>query len=322
LSDHNKHSWDGKRYHSLSYHLKQKFGQKVFKIPLDAGFTCPNRDGTLSRDGCYYCSARGSGDFAGTRTLSIGNQFEQLKSIMHRKWKKGVYIAYFQAFTNTYAPVDHLRSVYEQALQQPGVVGLAVSTRPDCLPPEVLDLLAEINQRTYLWVELGLQTIHARTSRLVNLQYEFADFSQSLVELQARSIDTVAHLILGLPGEGDQDMMASAQVVTDMPIQGLKIHLLHVMQETPLAQMYYRGNVNLLSQEHYVKLVADIIEHTPADIVIHRLTGDSPRDILIGPRWSLNKWEVLNNIDNELLARNTWQGKKAGSQRVTNIMRS
>lgn len=302
--------WDGKRYHSLNYHLRQKFGQKVFKLSLDAGFTCPNRDGTLSKEGCYFCSSRGSGDFAGEREKSINEQMEQIKKIMHKKWKDGFCIAYFQAFTNTYAPVDKLRDLYETALLNTGVVGLAIATRPDCLPDDVLDLLEELNQRTYLWVEIGLQTIHEKTSRLVNLGYTYETFLNALEKLNQRGIETVTHIILGLPGETYEDMLLTGKTVAKLPIQGLKIHLLHLMKGTPLVRFYEEGRLNFLTKEQYVSMVVDILEYVPPEVVIHRLTGDSPRDLLIGPKWSLNKWEVLNDIDNEFIRRKSWQGKK------------
>ncbi|KUG03769.1 putative fe-s oxidoreductase [hydrocarbon metagenome] len=301
--------WGMKRYHSLNYHLREKFGQKVFKIPLDAGLTCPNRDGTLSTGGCDFCSLRGSGDFAGDRSKTVEEQFEQIKDIMHRKWAKGKYIAYYQAFTNTYAPVERLKYLYELALKQSGVVGLAVATRPDCLPDEVIDLLEEINQKTYLWVELGLQTIHERTSRAMNLQYCCQDFDDALNRLRARGIETCTHMILGLPGESIDDMKETGRRIAGMDIQGLKIHMLHLMKETPLEAKYEQHPFPFLEQSEYVDLVIDLLEILPARIVIHRLTGDSPRDLLIGPTWSLNKWEVLNQIDHRMIERNTWQGK-------------
>ncbi len=303
--------WGGKRYHSLNYHLRQKFGQKVFKIPLDAGLTCPNRDGTLSTGGCDFCSLRGSGDFAGDRSKTLEEQFEQIKSIMHRKWAKGKYIAYYQAFTNTYAPTERLKYLYDLALQQSGVVGLAVATRPDCLPDEVMNLLEEINKKTYLWVELGLQTIHDRTSRAMNMHYCYQDFVAALNRLRSRNIETCTHMILGLPGESIDDMKETGRRIADLDIQGLKIHLLHLMKGTPLEGKYKQQPFPFLEQGEYVDLVIDLLEILPARVVIHRLTGDSPRDLLIGPTWSLNKWEILNLIDQRMAERDTWQGRFA-----------
>lgn len=299
-----------KRYRSLNQYLRETFGEKVFKVSLDAGFTCPNRDGTLGLSGCIYCSARGSGDFAGCAHHSIHEQFIEVKEVMRRKWPHAKYIAYFQAYTNTYAPVETLREVYEQALQEEGVVGLAIATRPDCLADEVLDYLEELNQRTYLWVELGLQSIHDRTMEWVGRGHTYADFLRGLGELRRKKIRVCAHIILGLPGETRQDMWATAQAVAHLPLQGLKIHMLHVLRGTPLAKIYEREPFPLLSQEEYVTLVADILEILPPEMIIHRLTGDAPREDLIAPQWTLKKWEVLNAIDQELEDRSTWQGKK------------
>jgi radical SAM protein (TIGR01212 family) len=260
-----------------------------------------------------FCSPRGSGDFAGDRKEDLKQQFDNLKAVMHKKWHQGKYIAYFQAFTNTYGDVEYLRKVYELALNQPEVVGLAIATRPDCLPEEVLDLLAEFNKKTYLWVELGLQTIHKQTARSMNLQYDYEKFRQSLQNLRKREIQTVAHIILGLPGETHEMMRVTGETVAELPIQGLKIHLLHLMKNTPLAQIYKDKPFPYLTQHEYIDLVADILEKIPPDVVIHRLTGDSPRSTLIGPEWSLNKWEVLNSIDDRLVQRNTWQGRMRGN---------
>jgi radical SAM protein (TIGR01212 family) len=295
----------------LNHHLRQRFGQKVFKISLDAGFSCPNRDGSKSTGGCAFCSLRGSGDFAGDRHKNIEEQFEQVKRMMHRKWVQGKYIAYYQAFTNTYALPQQLESLYNLALEQPGVVGLAIATRPDCLPLPVIELLAEINRKTYLWVELGLQTSHDRTARAMNMHYCFADFQKALTELRAINIETCAHIIFGLPGETRQDMQETSRIVAGLDIQGIKIHLLHLMQGTLLAQIYQNSPFPFLEPLEYVDLVIDLLEILPPGVVIHRLTGDSPRNLLIGPRWSLNKWEVLNLIDRRLEERNTWQGKYA-----------
>lgn len=301
--------WGDKRYHTLNYYLRQRHGGKVFKIPLDAGFTCPNRDGTLSENGCLYCSARGSGDYAGDRGLSLAEQFHNIKMIMHRKWPNAMYIAYFQAFTNTYADPDRLRALYAEALSQPGVVGLSVATRPDCVPAPVLDVLAEFNQLTRLSVELGLQTIHRNTAESMNLQYDYDDFLGTLHNLVGYGIDTCVHIILGLPGETRDQMVATAQAVADLPVQGIKIHLLHIMKGTRLGQMYQQQPFPTLTQNEYVELVADILELLPPEIVIHRLTGDSPRQLLIAPAWSLQKWEILNQIDSCLQSRHSWQGK-------------
>lgn len=299
-----------KRYYTLNQHLREVFGEKVFKVSLDAGFTCPNRDGVLGWGGCVYCSARGSGDFAGQVEKSIHEQFVEVKEVMSRKWPNAKYLAYFQAYTNTYAPIERLREVYEQALQEEGVVGISIATRPDCLPEEVLDYLEELNQRTYLWVEIGLQSIHDRTMEWVGRGHTYSDFVQGLEKLQQRKIRVCAHMIFGLPGETLEDMKVSVQAVAELPLQGLKLHLLHVLRGTPLAKIYEREPFPLLSQEEYVTLISDVLEILPPQMIIHRLTGDAPRKDLIAPLWSLKKWEVLNAIDRELERRGTWQGKK------------
>jgi len=301
--------WAGKRYHSLNYHLRQKFGQKVFKIPLDAGLTCPNRDGSKSVGGCAFCSLKGSGDFAGDRQVNIAQQFEQVKDIMHRKWAEGKYIAYYQAFTNTYAPVEELERLYNLAWQQPGVVGLAVATRPDCVSSAVIELLEQVGKKIYLWVELGLQTIHPVTAENMNMHYGLNDFEKALKGLRSRNIETCAHIILGLPGESREDMIGTARAIAGMDIQGVKIHLLHLMRGTWLEEVYRKDPFPFMELNEYADLVVDILEMLPAEMVIHRLTGDSPRHLLIGPEWSLNKWEVLNQIDRRLLEIDSWQGK-------------
>lgn len=299
-----------KRYYTFNEHLRERFGGKVFKISLDAGFTCPNRDGTLGWGGCVYCSERGSGDFAGEQGLSIHDQFAIVAERMKRKWATAKYLAYFQAFTNTYAPVERLREVYEKALAEENVVGIAISTRPDCLSEDVLDYLDELNQRTYLWVELGLQSIHDRTMEWIGRGHNYAQFLKGLDQLRSRGIRVCAHIILGLPGESKKEMLETAQAVAKMPLQGVKIHLLHVLRGTPLATIYEFQPFELMTKEDYVSLVVDILEILPAEMIIHRLTGDGPPDNLIGPLWSRKKWEVLNAIDAELVRRDTWQGKR------------
>lgn len=300
-----------KRYNTFNRHLRERFGEKIFKVSLDAGFTCPNRDGTLGKEGCVYCSERGSGDFAGKQGLSLHEQFLEVTERMKRKWPAASYIAYFQAYTNTYAPVKRLREVYEEALAEEKVVGLSISTRPDCLPEDVLDYLGELNRRTYLWVELGLQSIHDRTMKSIGRAHDYAQFLKGLNQLRAREIRVCAHIILGLPGESQAEMMATGQAVAELPLQGIKLHLLHVLRGTPLELIYQRQPFPLLTKEEYVSLVVDILEVLPQEMVIHRLTGDGPPEELIGPLWSRKKWEVLNAIDAELEQRDTWQGKKA-----------
>ncbi len=301
--------WDGKRYHSLNYYLRHKFGEKVFKISLDAGFTCPNRDGSISSEGCIFCSPRGSGDFT-IKCDDINVQFDKAKSMMMKKWKKGKYIAYFQAYTNTYAPVDVLRDKYYSILQKENVVGLAIATRPDCLPADVIELLDEINKKTYLWVELGLQTVNEDTGKLINRGYTVETYIDAVKKLKSKNIEIVTHCILGLPGETKADMINTIDFVANTGTQGIKLHLLHLMKDTPMVKLYEGGRLSLLGKDEYVNLIVDCVERLPASMVIHRITGDGPRDTLIGPKWSLNKWEVLNAIDNKFIERDTWQGKK------------
>lgn len=301
-------TWNGKRYHSLNSFLRGKFGQKVFKISLDAGFSCPNRDGTISKLGCVFCSERGSGDFAGDRQFSISKQFEDIKKMMNKKWKSGKYIAYFQAYTNTYADVSILKKKYDEALMQDDVVAMAIATRPDCLSDDVLDLLEDYNKKTYLWVELGLQTINDKTARLINRGYNLNVFEESLEKLRKRGIDVVVHTIFGLPGESKEDMLKTIDYIAHKDIKGIKIHLLHLMKDTPLVNLYHSGKLNFLDEKQYIDLICESITILPKNIVIHRLTGDAPRDLLIEPKWSLKKWEILNEIDGNMEKKNLYQG--------------
>ncbi|UOF89775.1 TIGR01212 family radical SAM protein [Fodinisporobacter ferrooxydans] len=301
--------WGDKRYHTWNFDLRKQFGGKVFKVPLDAGFTCPNRDGTVAFGGCTFCSARGSGDFAGSRRRNLVQQFEDVRGTLHKKWPKAKYIAYFQAFSNTYAPVEELREMYEAVLALPDVIGISIATRPDCLPGDVLDLLAELHTRTFLIVELGLQTVHEQTSKRINRAHDTPTFLAGLFELKKRGIQTCTHMIYGLPGETDEMMMQTAEIVAMLPTEGVKLHLLHVLHGTPLANEYIEGKFELLTKERYIQLICDTLEILPPAMAIHRLTGDGPPETLLGPFWSRKKWEVLNGIDEELKRRDSWQGK-------------
>lgn len=300
---------DHKRYHTWNYHLRNHFGHKVFKISLDGGFDCPNRDGTVAYGGCTFCSAAGSGDFAGNRVEPIEVQFQSIKEKMHQKWKDGKYIAYFQAFTNTHAPVDVLREKYETALKQDGVVGLSIATRPDCLPDDVVEYLAELNERTYLWVELGLQTVHEQTAKLINRAHDFQTYVDGVEKLRKHHIRICSHIINGLPMETPEMMMETAKAVAALDVQGIKIHLLHLLKGTPMVKPYEKGMLKFLTFDDYVNLVCDQLEILPSEMIVHRITGDGPIDLMIGPMWSVNKWEVLNAIDAELERRNSYQGK-------------
>lgn len=304
-----KYKIENKRYHTWNYYLRDKFGTKVFKVSINAGFTCPNIDGSISYGGCAYCSKDGSGDFAGNPRDNLVKQFKDIKEMMEKKWPQAKYIGYFQAFTNTYAPLEVLKDKYETILDQDGVVGLSISTRPDCIDDDILDYLAQLNTRTNLWVELGLQTVHDQTSNIINRGHGLDVFVDCVNRLRSREIEVVAHVINGLPGETYDMMMETIRRVSHMDIQGVKIHLLHVIKGTPMVNMLNKGELKLLSKEEYVDLVCDQLEILPQEMVIHRLTGDGKKEDLVGPMWSLKKWEVLNAIDDELKRRDSWQGK-------------
>lgn len=300
---------DHKRYLTWNFHLREYFGHKVFKVALDGGFDCPNRDGTVAHGGCTFCSAAGSGDFAGDRAKDLVTQFHEGKATMHKKWKDAKYLAYFQAYTNTHAPVDVLRSKFEPVLQQEGVVGISIATRPDCLPDDVVDYLAKLNERTYLWVELGLQTVHERTSLLINRAHDYQCYMDGVAKLRKHNIRICSHIINGLPLETKEMMLETAKEVAKLDVQGIKIHLMHLLKGTPMVKQYEKGLLQFLSFDDYVNLVCDQLEILPPEMIIHRITGDGPLHLMIGPMWSANKWAVMNAIDAELKRRNSWQGK-------------
>lgn len=302
--------WGDKRYHTLNYELRKQFGQKVMKLSLDGGFTCPNRDGTIGHRGCIFCGEEGSGEFAASRTLNIKDQVEEQKRLLSNKWNTDKYIAYFQNFTNTYSCYEDLRDKYYEALSQDGVIGLAIATRADCLSEEVLELLTEINEKTYIWVELGLQTIHERTSKFIRRGYPLETYNKALEELKARNIKVVTHLIFGLPGESKKDILDSVKHVANTNTWGIKFHLLYIQRKTDLYEYYLKSPFPMLSREEYISLVVDSLELLPGEMVIHRLTGDGKRDLLYKPRWSLDKLRVLSGIDRELKRKNSYQGLK------------
>ena len=301
---------DNKRYHTWNYYLRNTFGEKIFKVSINAGFTCPNIDGKVAYGGCTYCSKEGSGDFAGNPKDDLIKQFNDIKEMMLRKWPNAKYIGYFQAYTNTYAPLEVLKEKYETILAQDDVVGLSISTRPDCLEDDVLEYLAELNERTNLWVELGLQTIHDSTSKIINRGHDYKTFLEGVEKLKSKNIKTVVHIINGLPGEDCNMMMETAKAVADLNVHGIKIHLLHVIKNTPMARMLEKNMMSLMTQDDYVNLVCDQLEILPPEMVIHRLTGDGKKEDLVGPLWSLKKWEVLNAIDDTMKARDSYQGIK------------
>lgn len=289
----------------------KEFGQKVFKVSLNAGFTCPNIDGTKGVGGCIYCSSSGSGDFAGCPDEDILTQFETIKEKMHKKWPKAKYIAYFQAHTNTYAPVHVLREKFEGVLGLSNVVGISIATRADALEDDVLDYLQELSKRTYLIVELGLQTVHDTTSKLINRCHTYEEFLEGYKKLTKRGINVCVHLIMGLPGETHEMMMESVKKTAMLKPHAIKLHLLHVLKNTKLCNMYNKGEVRVLSRDEYVDIIVDALEIIPPEIIIERLTGDGGRDELVAPLWSLKKFCVLNEIDKEMVRRGSYQGIKA-----------
>lgn len=304
-----KYTLDNKRYHTWNYHLNRLFGEKVFKVALNGGFTCPNIDGTKGFGGCTYCLS-GSGDFAGNPEHSVLRQFEEVKERMHKKWPKAKYIPYFQANTNTYAPVSVLKEKFEPVLEQDGVVGLSIATRADCLPEDVLSYLEELSKRTYLMVEIGLQTIFDETGERINRCHSFEEFLKGYNELKKRGINTCIHLILGLPGETREMMIESAKCVASLEPTCVKLHLLHILKGTKIAKEYENGEFETLTLEEYVNTVVDCLEYFSEETVIQRLTGDGGRDTLIAPLWSLKKFVVLNEIDKLMVKRDTYQGRK------------
>lgn len=301
--------WGEKPYRSLDYHLREQYGEKIYKVSLNGGMTCPNRDGTLGSRGCIFCSQGGSGDFAGDASLPVFEQIERQKQGLLRKFPAKRFLAYFQAYTNTYAPVDTLRALFTQALAHPDIVGLSIGTRPDCLPKDVLELLEELNRKKPVTVELGLQTIHPATARLIRRGYGLPCFDRAVRELRSRNLEVVVHTILGLPGEAREDILNTMEYVNSCGIQGIKLQLLHILRGTDLADYYASSPFPVLTEEEYVDLVIACLERLSPDITIHRVTGDGPKDLLIAPLWSLKKTAVLNHIHHEMKLRNTWQGR-------------
>ena len=296
---------------TLNEYLRRRFGQKVYKISIDGGFTCPTRDGTLDTRGCIFCSIRGSGDFSEDRNLTVTEQIEKGKRRVEAKMPKTCadaseevgtnrYIAYFQAFTNTYAPVSHLRDLYSEAINHPDIVAISIGTRPDCLPKDVLELLGELNQVKPVWVELGLQTIHERSAEYIRRGYPLSVYDTAVAELKTRDIEVITHVILGLPGESREEMLESVKYVGDSGADGIKLQLLHVLQGTDLARDYTEGKFSCMTMEEYVDLIYDAISLLPEDMVVHRMTGDGDKKILIAPMWSADKKRVLNALNKKV----------------------
>ncbi len=288
------------KYYSLNNYLRNTFGDKVYKLSLDSGFTCPNRDGTIDTRGCIFCSEGGSGDFAESSLLSITEQIEQGKKRVENKIKSDKYIAYFQAFTNTYAPVEILRQKFFEAIRHKDIVALSIATRPDCLDDNILSLLDELNKIKPVFVELGLQTIHEKSAEYIRRGYPLSVYDEAVKRLKSISINIVVHVILGLPNESKTDMLETVSYVCKSGIDGIKLQLLHILKNTDLADEYYRGNVKTLELDEYIDIIKACVEIIPSDIVIHRLTGDGAKKDLIAPLWSADKKNVLNKINKAL----------------------
>lgn len=306
-----KYSNTNKRYHTLDYYYKNRFHEKVFKVSLNAGFSCPNIDGTKGYGGCIYCSKTGSGEFAGNINDSLHKQFNEIKKMMHKKWPKAKYIGYFQARTNTYAPVEKLKEYYETILNEENVIGLNIATRPDAITDECLDYLTELNKTTYLTIELGLQTIKETTAKLINRCHSLECFKDMVIKLRKRNIDVVVHIINGLPYETKDDMLNTIKYLNKLDIQGIKIHMLSITKNTPLEKLYQKNKFKVLTKEEYIDIVIEQLELLRPEIVIHRITGDPKLDELIEPNWLIKKFCVLNDIDKEMVKRNTYQGIKS-----------
>lgn len=304
-----KYSLDNKRYHTLNYYLKNRFHEKVYKVSLNAGFTCPNIDGTKGYGGCIYCSKTGSGEFGGNINDDLITQFNKVKEVMDKKWH-GKYIAYFQARSNTYAPVNILKERYETVLKLDNVIGLFIATRCDCITDECLDYLTSLNKRTYLTIELGLQTIHESTSKLINRGHTLNEFTDTVKRLRERNIDVVVHIINGLPYETKEMMLETVKFVNTLDIQGIKIHMLNIIKDTPLETLYNKEHFHVLTKEEYIDIVISELELLDSKIVIHRITADPDPKTLIEPTWLLKKTVLLNDIDKEMKRRNTYQGIK------------
>lgn len=304
-----KYSDNNKRYHTLDYFYKHKFNSKVFKVSLNAGLSCPNIDGTVGKGGCIYCSNSGSGEFAGNKNDDIITQFNEIKKMILKKWPNAKYIGYFQAHTNTYAPVETLKKLYEPILQQENVVGLNIATRPDAISDECLKYLEELNKKTYLTIELGLQTIHKKTTKIINRCHTLECFENMVKKLREKNINVVVHIINGLPYETKEDMIKTAKYLNTLDIQGIKIHMLSVIKNTKLEKLYQLKPFHILTEEEYIDIVINQLENLSPEIVINRITGDPKLDDLIQPTWLVKKFCVLNNIDKEMVKRNTYQGK-------------
>ena len=305
--------WDQKRYHSLDYELKKLYGRKIYKLSLSGGMTCPNRDGTLDTRGCIFCSEGGSGDFAAGCHSGITKQIEEAKLLVSAKLAdpdNTGYIAYFQSYTNTYAPVEYLSSIFYEAINHPDIVILSIATRPDCIDEEILDLLTKLNRIKPVWIELGLQTTHEESAVFMRRGYSLKVFEDCVHALHQVGLPVIVHTILGLPKESKHDMLETMEYISTLPVQGIKLQLLHILKGTDLGQLYEEGSLKeTLTLDAYVDIVISCIERLPEELVIHRITGDGPKKLLLAPLWSGNKKLVLNRIHSQMKERDTYQGK-------------
>ena len=309
--------WGDKPYHSLDYELKRQFGQKIYKVSLDGGMSCPNRDGTVGTGGCTFCSQGGSGEFAVRRTgyPDVWEQIEQAKTRVHRKISgEGKYIAYFQSYTNTYAPVDYLRTLFERAITHPDIVALSVGTRPDCLGDEVVALLKELNRQKPVWVELGLQTIHEKTAERIHRGYRLEVFEDAYRRLKEAGLTVVVHVILGLPGETKEEMLETVDYLGKIPVDGIKLQLLHILKGSQMAAEYEKNPFSLMELEEYLDLILTCVARLPQSVVIHRLSGDGAKALLVGPAWSANKKLVLNRMMQKFRENGIFQGCQRAPQ--------
>lgn len=297
------------KYNTLTEYLEKRFNRKIFKVALNGNFTCPNRDGKISTKGCIFCSPSGSGDFAGNRFDSLSKQFDDVSNMIHKKWPNAGYIAYFQANTNTYKPLNELKQLFEEAITlNENIVAISIATRPDCLSDEIIEYLSDLNKRIPVWIELGLQTINEETAVLINRGYTLDVFEDSVIKLRKHNIETIVHIINGLPYETETDMLDTVQYLNKFDIQGIKIHSLFILKGTPLEEYYYKTNFKVLSLEEYVTITSKQIAILKDSIIIHRINGDAPRDLLIEPLWSIKKLVVMNEIDKYLKVNNLYQG--------------
>ena len=301
--------WHGRRYYSLGSYIRNTYGQRLYKLPLSSGATCPNRDGSKGSGGCIFCSEKGSGDYAADGTFNVSDQIRQAKETVGTKFSDGGYIAYFQSFTNTYASIEYLRDIYMQAIEPDDIVALSIGTRPDCLGPVVIRLLSEINKIKPVWVELGLQTIHEDSAVYIRRGYTLDVYDKAVRDLRKEGIDVITHVILGLPGETDKDMEQTVKYVVDSGVQGIKLQLLHVLKNTDLEKDYLEGRFEVMTMDEYIELLKKLVKLIPDDVIIHRLTGDGPKKSLVAPLWSGDKKVVLNRINNEVITRNNHENQ-------------